>query len=209
MTDKTLGRRRLITTAATGLVGVAGLLGSEVSAAPPPKSKLKQLAPGTPSTATVNKIVQKLKLSLDQSTVINATQANKVVAKVKKALPNLGALASGHLSIMVTHHGGSTTNAAECSGGHLCEGHDSTPGDGPDCQTEACDTEICTGGHTCEDQSCGTEACDDGHECTGEYKGFLDLGILSASSRAAWQQLQLEVDKLEQSKTLKVEVSVP
>ena len=86
MTDKTLGRRRLITTAATGLVGVAGLLGSEASAAPPPKSKLKQLASGTPSTATVNKVVQKLRLSLDQSTVINATQANKVVAKVKKAL---------------------------------------------------------------------------------------------------------------------------
>ena len=209
MTDNTLGRRRLITTAATGLVGVAGLLGSESAAAAPPKSKLKQLAPGKPSKATVDRVVKTLQTALDNSTVVNAAQARKVVGKVKNALPHLGTLASGYLSIMVTSHEGSTTNVAECTGGHICDGHDSTPGDGPDCQTEACDTEVCTGGHTCDDQSCGTEACDDGHECTGNYKGFLDLGTLSASGQSAWKKLQVEVEKLEKSNTLKIEPSVP
>jgi len=209
MKDKTFGRRVLISTAAPGVAGAALLIGSEATAAPPKPSQgiAKQLLPGKPSAATIDKISAEVQSVLDKSTNLKPAQAKLVIGKIRAVLPNLGDLTSGHLAILVSQHG-TANGIATCTGGHLCDGHDSTPGDGPDCGVEACDVETCTDGHSCDAQSCGTEACDGGHECTGEYKGFVDIAGFSATGRSTWTKLQKEIDALEKAKQLEVDVEV-
>jgi hypothetical protein len=152
-------------------------------------------------------VLAKVRTELDTRTNLPKARIDRVMQAVQATLPKADALASGILVVWIKNTGSGTgIGVAQCTGGHLCEGQDSTPGDGPDCDIEACNTEVCRDGHECNNQSCGTEACDGQHTCTGTYKGVLDASGFGAQSRRTWRTLQQKIDALKAQDQLDVEV---
>ncbi|WP_437751601.1 hypothetical protein [Sorangium sp. So ce1389] len=155
---------------------------------------------------TKAKIEQEVRAALAAKSFITPARARRIMSTVSSMLPQLKDLSSGILVIGVRADGVQT-----CTGGHLCGGDGPSPGDtdDPDCGTEACTTQICEDSHVCGDQSCGTESCsDDAHACTGEYKGIIDIGAMSATRAAAWTALQAEVQRNVAASNLDVQVKV-
>ena len=82
------------------------------------------------------------------------------IAEIRNVLAGVG-LEYGTIS---DYSGNPGNGITQCSG-QACVGFEPGTGDDPGsrCQTEACDTQACTG-HACDNQTCDTEACG-GHIC--------------------------------------------
>lgn len=141
------------------------------------------------SPAVSNKVASILESKLVKESALSTSAVNSVLDVIKGVLPEIANAAGAGLALGDM----GALNVHQCSGGILCDANGSD-----ECGTQACDTQICTDGHSCTNNTCGTQACDDGQTCSN-HAGFLDGGIYSTQ---AWETMVERFDALVKNQTI-------